>query len=112
MEQATISETKMADDGLRVFLGNGPTTKLLSFLVKHKDEIFSISELIQKSKIGRSVAYDLIDLFIGEDVIKIYKKSGTSRLLCLNKDSENVRIMIDFYEKLLGVKNGESDKGC
>ena len=76
--------------------GDNPWTRLLDFLADHPESEYSITELVEKSKISRPTLYKIIENLIKKKLVIKSRTVGNSPLYQLNTKNKLVRTILKF----------------
>ena len=77
--------------------GNGSYAKIIQFFVANKNTDYSISDVADKTGIGRTTLHAIIPKLLDEGIITKTRDVGPSKLFKLNTVSETVKQLLKLY---------------
>jgi len=75
-------------------------TKLLEYLLENSGRVFNQAGLARFLNCSPSTIARIIEPLIEEGILMYEQISGQMKILALNLESEKVKILLDFYEKI------------
>ena len=75
-------------------------TKLLEYLLENSGRVFNQAGLARFLDCSPSTIARIIEPLIEEGILMYEQISGQMKILALNLESEKVKILLDFYEKI------------
>ncbi len=75
-------------------------TKLLEYLLENSGRVFNQAGLARFLDCSPSTIARIIKPLIEEGILMYEQISGQMKILALNLESEKVKILLDFYEKI------------
>ncbi|VVB65741.1 Uncharacterised protein [Candidatus Gugararchaeum adminiculabundum] len=87
---------------LKVF-GEYPKTKVIDFLLSSSESDFSLTDIAEKSGVGRTTLYQFFYSLVEQNVVIETRKIGRAKLYKVNLESQLVQSIIELSQK-------ESDK--
>ncbi len=84
----------------RKVFGEGSLARAIEFFIINKDMDYSISELSEKTDIGRTTLHQIIPVLLDEGIIIKSREVGPSKLFRLNKESNTVKVLLKLYSSM------------
>jgi len=85
---------------LEKIFGSKMQTKLLEYLLENSGRVFNQAGLARFLNCSPSTIARIIKPLIEEGILMYEQISGQMKILALNLESEKVKILLDFYEKI------------
>ncbi|RJX16242.1 winged helix-turn-helix domain-containing protein [Candidatus Bathyarchaeota archaeon] len=85
---------------LEKIFGSRMQTKLLEYLLENSGRVFNQAGLARFLNCSPSTIARIIEPLIEEGILMYEQISGQMKILALNLESEKVKILLDFYEKI------------
>ncbi|MGP3667448.1 MAG: hypothetical protein ACKD6N_01125 [Candidatus Bathyarchaeota archaeon] len=83
----------------RIF-GSKMQTRLVEYLLQNHTKVFNQAGLSRFLRCSPSTIARIIEPLVQEGIILYEQISGQMKILALNLESEKVKVLIDFYEKI------------
>ncbi|MFH1328280.1 MAG: hypothetical protein ABIH76_05505, partial [Candidatus Bathyarchaeota archaeon] len=75
-------------------------TRLLQYFLENRTRIFNQAGLARFLNCSPSTISRLLEPFIKEGLVVFEQISGQMKIIALNTESDKVKILIEFYEKI------------
>ena len=82
-------------------IGNTPKIKVLEFLIEGRELDYSISDIAEGARIGRTTLFRIWEDLIGLGIIKHTRDIGNAKLYRLNVENPFVKRMIGLFDALV-----------
>ena len=73
--------------------------KILDFFIENRDREYTKKEIVEKTGVPKNFIYNHIDKFAEAGIICKTRKIGNAWLYSLNKDLEEIQVLIDMIER-------------
>ena len=83
----------------RIF-GSKMQTRLVEYLLQNHTKVFNQAGLARFLRCSPSTIARIIEPLVEEGILLYEQISGQMKILALNLESEKVKVLIDFYEKI------------
>ncbi len=85
---------------LEKIFGSKMQTRLVEYLLQNSGRVFNQASLARFLDCSPSTIARLIEPLIEEGILLYEQISGQMKILALNLESEKVKVLIEFYEKI------------
>ncbi len=85
----------------RKFMGDTPKIRVLEFLIEGRELDYSISDIAEGAKIGRTTLFRIWNDIIKLDIIKPTREIGNAKLYKLNMENSFVKKLIDIFDEII-----------
>ncbi|MBI2659848.1 helix-turn-helix domain-containing protein [Candidatus Woesearchaeota archaeon] len=82
-------------------LGDTLVIRVLDFLIEGRGLDYSLSDIAEKSSIGRTTLHRIWDRLLKTGMVKPTREIGRAKLFKLNEENPAVKELIKFYDTLL-----------
>jgi len=83
------------------FLGENPIFKIVDFLIENKGTDLSKKEIIEGSEISRASLFNVWKQLEEQDIVKVNRKFGKTKLYTLNSKNPIVKRLLDLESALI-----------
>ncbi len=94
---------ELRNSPLIVTMGDTPMTRILSFLIAHKDLDYSKTDLANYTELSRQSIYKGIDPLLKYGIIHSNRKIGNTELYQINFDSPPVKSILSYVNRIVSI---------
>jgi len=84
------------------FLGENPVFKIVDFLIENKGMDFTKKDIIEGANISRASLFNYWEQLEEQDIVKITRKFGKTKLYTLNSLNPLVKKLLELESILIG----------
>lgn len=92
------------------FLGENPTFKIVDFLIENKGLEVTKKDIIEGTKIARATLFKVWPQIEEQEIVRVTRKFGKTKLYTLNTESLIVRKILDLEKVLIAQSLEKSSK--
>ncbi|MBS3162954.1 hypothetical protein J4467_03435 [Candidatus Woesearchaeota archaeon] len=83
------------------FLGHSPEAKIMEYLFRIKDKMFTFNDIVTAIDVNRQRAYEVLRFLLGKNFIKEVETIKNIHFYKLNLKCTEVKSLKAFFEKVL-----------
>ena len=83
------------------FLGNSPEIKIMEYLFRIKDKMFTFNDIVSAIHVNRQRAYEVLRFLLGKNFIQEVEMIKNINFYKLNLKCPEVKSLKKFFEKML-----------
>ncbi len=88
----------------RKALGDNPKIRVLEFLIEGRELDYSISDIAEGAKIGRTTLFRIFDDLLKSKIIEPTRQIGNAKLYKLNLDNPFVKKLVEIFDEIIMPK--------
>ncbi len=88
----------------RKSLGDTPKIRVLEFLIEGRELDYSISDIAEGAKIGRTTLFRIWEDLIKNNIITPTRQIGNAKLFKLNLNNQFIKKLVEVFDEIIMPK--------